>query len=241
LSIIDADSIHIDDDNDEEAIALIPDNNGLEDNAFDFTSNNSDKGLEKVNNNNQKISSLEQQSIPSLHVDDEEKDFVSNKNNDSSREKPEKKSKDKRKKDKDKRRKKEKKDKKHKSKEKKQQKTTRTLDEVGLRVPEKEDNKNVQDKPDDEYPDNLSEVERMERDASSYDENHFDNDDDEADQASESAQNEDIESEIISNNNRISNEDNDDNQAGSITLIRQINSHRNRIKGIFLGKLNNNP
>jgi hypothetical protein len=241
LSIIDADSIHIDDDNDEEAIALIPDNNGLEDNAFDFTSNNSDKGLEKVNNNNQKISSLEQQSIPSLHVDDEEKDFVSNKNNDSSREKPEKKSKDKRKKDKDKRRKKEKKDKKHKCKEKKQQKTTRTLDEVGLRVPEKEDNKNVQDKPDDEYPDNLSEVERMERDASSYDENHFDNDDDEADQASESAQNEDIESEIISNNNRISNEDNDDNQAGSITLIRQINSHRNRIKGIFLGKLNNNP
>lgn len=229
MSIIDTDSIHIDDDNEEEAIALIPDNNGLEDDAFDFASNNSDKGLDKVNNNNRKISSLEQSTI------------VSNKNNDSSREKSEKKSKDKRrKKDKDKRRKKEKKDKKHKSKEKKQQKSTRTLEEVGLRVPEKEDNKNVQEKPDDEYPDNLSGVERMERDASSYEENHFDNDDDEADQASESAQNEDIESEIISNNNRISNEDNDDNQAGNITLISQINSHRNRIKGIFLGKLNNN-
>jgi hypothetical protein len=221
-SIIDTDSIHTDDDNDEEAIALIPDNNGLEDDAFDFASNNNDKGLEKVNNNNQKLSSLEQ-SIPSLHTGDEEKDIVSNKNNDSSREKPEKR-KDKRKKDKDKRHNKEKKDKRHKSKEKKQQKSTRTLDEVGLRVPEKEDNKTVQaksdDKPDEEYADNLSGVERMECDASSYDENHIDNDDDEADQASESAQNEDIESEIISNNNRISNEDNSDDQAGNTTLIR---------------------
>lgn len=237
MSIIDTDSIHIDDDNDEEAVALIPDNNGLEDDSFDFASKNSDKGLEETNNNNQKVSVLEQ-SIPSLHVDDEEKDIVSNKYNDGSREKSEKKSKNKRKKDKDKRHKKEKKDKKHKSKQKKQQKSTRTLDEVGLRVPEKEDSKNGQDKPDDEYPDNLSGVERMERDASSYDEHHFDNDDDEADQASESAQNEDIESEIISNNNRTDNEDNDDDQAGNTTLIRQIKQdYYKKIERVFTGKL----
>eukprot|EP00029_Vermamoeba_vermiformis_P006158 TRINITY_DN2336_c0_g1_i4.p1 TRINITY_DN2336_c0_g1~~TRINITY_DN2336_c0_g1_i4.p1 ORF type:complete len:755 (-),score=69.75 TRINITY_DN2336_c0_g1_i4:73-2337(-) len=236
LSIIDTDSIHIDDDNDEEAIALIPDNNGLADDSFDFASKNSDKGFEEANNNNQKVSVLEQ-SISSLQVDDEEKDIVSNKYNDGSREKSEKKSsKNKRKKDKDKRHKKEKKDKKHRSKQKKQQKSNRTLDEVGLRVPEKEDDKNVQDKPDDEYPDNLSGVERMERDASSYDENHFDNDD-EADQASESAQNEDIESEIISNNNRTNNEDNDDDQAGNTTLIRQIKQdYYKKIERVFTGR-----
>ena len=76
----------------------------------------------------------------------------------------------------------------------------------------------------------------MERDASSYDENHFDNDD-EADQASESAQNEDIESEIISNNNRTNNEDNDDDQAGNTTLIRQIKQdYYKKIERVFTGK-----
>jgi hypothetical protein len=192
--------------------------------------------IETANNNNyRKVDSIEQ-SVPSLHANDEETDFVSNGNNDISREKLEmKQSKDKRKKDKVERHKKEK-DKKHKSKDKKQQKSTTKAIEEGVRVPEKEDN-NVS-KSDDEHSDNLSGIEK-ERNGTSYDQEDFDNDDNEGDHASKSAQNEDIESESVSNNNRISDDvNNDDNQTDNTTLIRQIKKdYYKKIERVFTGKL----
>lgn len=223
-SIIDPDSIHIDDDNEEEAIALTFDNRGLEGDTLDFTNNN--------NNNNRKVSSLEQ-SIPSLQMDDDRNDIVSN-DSDKSREKLAKKSKDERKKDKNKRHKKEKKDKKkHKNKDKKQRKATPKTAKESVRATDKEDKK--LDNSDEEHPDNLSGVE-MERDVTSYNDNDFDNDDNENDQPSNSAQDEDIESENINSNNDVRDVDNDDNQADSTTLIRQVKEYYEKIKRVFIGK-----
>ncbi len=179
----------------------------------------------------------------SFRVGSEENNFVNVEENcDKDQEKLEKKSKDKRKKDKrEKKHKKEKRDKNDKSKQKKRQKSTsKTLEEEGVRVTENNsssnnnnnNNKSI-DKSDDEHLDNVSEVE-MERDAASYDEHGFDNDDNEANQDYSVQNEDDLESEHINNNNDVDNE-NDDQAVHATLIIRVKKDYYEKLRRVFNG------